>query len=83
MQTITVQTNHKTEVIRVTELLADMVTEVIDGLAFFNVPHTTAALILCEDDAELRDDLVEPQADPDESALLLGSVQLLTGALPR
>lgn len=59
MQTITIQTSHKTEVIRVTDLLADMVRDVEEGLAFFSVPHTTAALILCEDDDELRDDLIK------------------------
>ena len=59
MQTITIQTDHKTEVIRVTDHLATMVTHVSDGLAFFSVPHTTAALIMCEDDDELRDDLVK------------------------
>ena len=59
MQTITIHTEHKTQVIRVTDQLAEMVADIADGLAFFNVPHTTAALIMCEDDDELRDDLVK------------------------
>jgi secondary thiamine-phosphate synthase enzyme len=28
-----------------------------EGIALFYTPHTTAALILCEDDAELREDI--------------------------
>ena len=59
MQKIVVQTDHKTQVIRVTDQLAEMAKNTADGLAFFSVPHTTAALILCEDDDELRDDLVK------------------------
>jgi secondary thiamine-phosphate synthase enzyme len=31
---------------------------VAGGLALFYVPHTTAALLMCEDDEELRADLV-------------------------
>ena len=59
MQTITIQTAQKTQVLRVTDQLAELVRDVNDGLAFLSVPHTTAALILCEDDPELRDDLVK------------------------
>jgi secondary thiamine-phosphate synthase enzyme len=55
---ITVQSSQKTEAINVTEQLAAMIGDVEHGLAHFNVPHTTAALIICEDDVELRDDLV-------------------------
>jgi secondary thiamine-phosphate synthase enzyme len=58
IRTITIQSSHKTEVINVTEQLAALIGDVQHGLAHFNVPHTTAALIVCEDDAELRDDLV-------------------------
>jgi secondary thiamine-phosphate synthase enzyme len=59
MKTIEVQTEAKTQVINITEELAELVKEVKDGLAFFFVPHTTAALLICEDDEGLRDDLVK------------------------
>lgn len=57
-KTITVVTEAKTTVTNVTEQLQEMVGGVGSGLALFSVPHTTAALIICEDDAELREDLV-------------------------
>lgn len=59
MKTITLQTTHKTEVISVTAQLADLIGEVQEGLAYFSTPHTTAALFLCEDDAELREDIIK------------------------
>lgn len=59
MKSITVQSSRKTEVINVTDQLATLIGDVADGLAFFSTPHTTAALILCEDDDELRDDIVK------------------------
>lgn len=52
-----VQTSHKTDVINVTEALTAMLRDGESGIVLFSVPHTTAALIVCEDDAELRDDL--------------------------
>ncbi len=58
MPDTTVQTTQKTEVINVTAALSALVGSVQDGIAVFSLPHTTAALIVCEDDAELRDDLV-------------------------
>ena len=58
-RTYTLQSSAKTEVIPVTESLAALCADVEDGFALFYTPHTTAALILCEDDAELRDDIVK------------------------
>lgn len=55
---IQIETKDHIAVINITEKLAQMVAEVSDGLAFFYVPHTTATLLMCEDDAELRNDLV-------------------------
>ena len=55
---ICVQTDQKTEVINVTEKISGMVRKEFDGLALFFVPHTTATLLMCEDDDELRDDIV-------------------------
>ncbi len=57
-KTITVATEAKTTVTNVTERLQEVVSGAGSGLALFTVPHTTAALIICEDDAELREDLV-------------------------
>ena len=36
-----------------------MIGNVEQGVAVFHILHTTAALILCEDDADLREDLVK------------------------
>ena len=58
MKAATIQTSKKTEVIDVTAQLTVMVDAVTQGLAHFSVPHTTAALIVCEDDEELREDIV-------------------------
>ena len=55
---ISIQTQDHTEVINVTESLADLVKDVQEGLGLFYVPHTTAALLICEDDDELRRDLI-------------------------
>lgn len=50
------------EVIDITETVANLVAEVspavIEGIAFVSIPHTTAALILSENDKELREDLI-------------------------
>ena len=56
---IIVQTQEHTEVVNITEQLADLVKEVQEGLALFYAPHTTVALLICEDDDELRRDLVQ------------------------
>lgn len=58
-QIYTLHSSAKTEMIAVTEALAALCQDVEDGFALFYTPHTTAALILCEDDAELRDDIVK------------------------
>lgn len=55
---IEVQTKHKVEVVNVTHRLAEMVGDVQAGLARIYIPHTTAALLICEDDENLRTDLV-------------------------
>ena len=53
-----IQTQQRTEAINITRQLGEMVSDVSDGLALFYIPHTTAALLIGEDDAELRNDLV-------------------------
>ncbi len=59
VQNTAVQTSRKTEVVNVTAQLAALLPAGATGLAHFSVPHTTAALIICEDDDELRADLVK------------------------
>ena len=59
LKKISIQTNQHTEVINVTQQLIDLVTGVSGGLALFYIPHTTATLLMCEDDAELRSDIVK------------------------
>lgn len=54
----TIETSAKTEVLDVTELCLGLLPDVQEGIALFYVPHTTAALVLGEDDAELRGNLV-------------------------
>ena len=55
---VTFNTHAKTEVQNITGWLADWAQEIEDGIVLFSIPHTTAALLLCEDDEELRADLV-------------------------
>jgi secondary thiamine-phosphate synthase enzyme len=55
--TVNTETKAKIEVINVTQLVADHVKSLGDGLLHLFVPHTTTALILSEDDAELRADI--------------------------
>lgn len=57
--TLTISTLEKIEVINVSVQLRTMVSNVQEGIALFYTPHTTAALIICEDDEALRADLVK------------------------
>ena len=59
MSQITVATNQNTQVIDLTAQCQSLIGSVKNGLAVFHLMHTTAGLILCEDDAELREDLVK------------------------
>jgi len=52
-----VLTERKVEVINVTQQISDMVGDIENGLALFYLPHTTAALLVCEDESKLRSDL--------------------------
>jgi secondary thiamine-phosphate synthase enzyme len=55
--TVSIETTQPIEAINVTNRLTALIGGVEDGLAFFYIPHTTASLLLCEDDDELRADL--------------------------
>lgn len=52
-----IDTTRKTEAVNVTAQLHELIGDAQEGLAYFYIPHTTAALILCEDDDELRADV--------------------------
>jgi secondary thiamine-phosphate synthase enzyme len=54
-----IETSKKVEVLNVTAQVSAIAQAVGDGLILLSVPHTTAALLLCEDDEELRADLVK------------------------
>lgn len=56
--TVEIPTTAGVEAVNVTDACAKLVAEVAEGVALFYVPHTTAALVISEDDEELRDDLV-------------------------
>jgi secondary thiamine-phosphate synthase enzyme len=56
---IIVETDNKVEVLNVMAQVEAAAREVGDGVMLCSIPHTTAALLVCEDDAELRADLVK------------------------
>lgn len=60
--TVDIETTAKIEVINITQLVADRVISLDSGLVHLTVPHTTAALIVSEDDAELRADITRTAA---------------------
>lgn len=59
MAQTTINTQRKTQVLDVTEPCQTLIGAVENGIAVYNIAHTTAALVLCEDDADLRADLVK------------------------
>jgi secondary thiamine-phosphate synthase enzyme len=58
LKTLRIQTQQRTEVINMTREVSEMIDSAPDGLALVYAPHTTVALLLCEDDDELRHDLI-------------------------
>lgn len=58
MTSIAVTTTQKAEIINVTSLIAPLVAELNEGLVLVSLPHTSASLIICEDDPELRADIL-------------------------
>lgn len=61
-QTI-ISTSRKSQVVDVTAACHSLIAEVESGIAVFNVLHTTAALIVGENDSDLFDDLVRVAED--------------------
>ena len=58
-----ISTNRKRQVVDVTEACHSLIAEAEDGIAVFNVLHTTAALLVGENDSDLFDDLVRVAED--------------------
>lgn len=60
---LSIETTHKLQMVDMTDMLTSQVQDVADGLALFTVPHTSAALIICEDDPAMHDDVLRVAAD--------------------
>jgi secondary thiamine-phosphate synthase enzyme len=58
MKEFEVITREPMQVVDVTDRVAGLVAGTDEGLAFVSIPHTTAALLLSEDDEELRRDIL-------------------------
>jgi len=56
--TLTVPTNGKAWIDNITDHVREAVKAVENGLVHLSIPHTTAAIFLAEDDAELREDYI-------------------------
>jgi secondary thiamine-phosphate synthase enzyme len=52
-----VSTKTPIEAVNVTDVCAGLLPNAATGVSLFYLPHTTAALVISEDDDELRDDL--------------------------
>ena len=59
MKKTIIETTRKVEVLNVTAHVGEIARAAGEGVILLSVPHTTAALLLCEDDDELRADLVK------------------------
>jgi secondary thiamine-phosphate synthase enzyme len=53
-----VSTGARHQIVDVTDLVGAAASRAGDGVLLLNVPHTTAALFVCEDDEKLRRDFV-------------------------
>lgn len=53
------KSKQKEEVINVTKIVQDNLSEEEDGLVIISIPHTTAAILICEDDDGLRNDFIK------------------------
>jgi len=53
-----IATERKIQAVNITSTCQSLIGETRRGIAFFNILHTTAALIICEDEPDLKDDIV-------------------------
>ena len=58
MKEIDLITQEPMQVVDITDRVVELVKEAGEGIALVSIPHTTAALLLSEDDEELRRDLL-------------------------
>jgi len=56
-EVLSISTKSKTQVVNVTSEVQDRIGSWADSIALLQIPHTTAALIVSEDDDDLRADL--------------------------
>lgn len=56
--TLSIKSTNPVEIMNVTEQIGAIISKVDNGIMLCYTPHTTAALILCEDDDALRNDIV-------------------------
>ncbi len=54
----TIATERKIEAVDITAICQSLIADRENGIAVFNVMHTTAALIICEDEPDLHADIV-------------------------
>ena len=54
----TVSTDRKTQLLNISENCQAAIGSAQNGVAVLSVMHTTAALLVCEDEPDLRDDIV-------------------------
>jgi secondary thiamine-phosphate synthase enzyme len=59
MPTVKVQTESKISIVNVTDIVREQVADIAEGIAIITVPHTTCALIISEDDQQLREDFIK------------------------
>ena len=61
MRTNFVVENHKKKLrwINITKDILEAIADIRDGIMLCSIPHTTASLIICEDDPELREDFIK------------------------
>ena len=55
---ISISTDRKTQALDITASCQSVIGNARNGIAVYNVMHTTAALIICENEPNLRDDIV-------------------------
>jgi secondary thiamine-phosphate synthase enzyme len=58
IHTLSVTSTSAVEIVNVTAQISALIHDVADGIVLCYTPHTTASLILCEDDDDLRSDIL-------------------------
>lgn len=58
MQLLWVDTTQKIEIVNLSSRLVELTQGIEEGIVYLWLPHTTAAILLAEDDEELRQDFI-------------------------